>query len=142
MPFTLGVSAIESVCCVACTEGSRQLILCLVRPMQRTFVAFALITAVVTSSVASPYVYSPQPGPKYRLSSAELAEIDRLVAKRRDIVKPVDAIGMLAPDYAQVSSGAPQRNGDLTSWFHIRKKNGKWTIEERRAATTRAVFAE
>ena len=33
--FTLGVSAAESVCCVACTEGSRQLILCLVRCMSR-----------------------------------------------------------------------------------------------------------
>ena len=28
------MSAIDSVCCVGCTEGSRQLILCLVRPMR------------------------------------------------------------------------------------------------------------
>jgi hypothetical protein len=31
----LGVSAIVRVCCVACTEGSRQLILCLVRRILR-----------------------------------------------------------------------------------------------------------
>ena len=34
------MSAVESVCCVACTEGSRQLILCLVRPALRVRVYF------------------------------------------------------------------------------------------------------
>ena len=36
MTFTLGVSAAETVCCVACTEGSRQLIFWLVRPHAHT----------------------------------------------------------------------------------------------------------
>jgi hypothetical protein len=39
------VSAVGSVFCVACTEGSRQLILCLVRPMRATL-ALLLLTAV------------------------------------------------------------------------------------------------
>jgi hypothetical protein len=109
--------------------------------MQRIIIVIALVAAAVTSSLASPYMYS-QPGHNYRLSSAELAEINRLVEKRRDILKPIDAIGMLGPDYAQVSSGAPQRDGDLTTWFHIRKKRGKWTIEERHVTATRAVFTD
>jgi hypothetical protein len=38
LPIALLVSAVASVCCVACTEGSRQLILCLVRPMTHSSV--------------------------------------------------------------------------------------------------------
>ena len=39
------MSAVASVCCAPCTEGSRQLILCLVRPMRRilTFAAVLLL---------------------------------------------------------------------------------------------------
>jgi hypothetical protein len=109
--------------------------------MQRIIIVCLLVTAAITSCLALPYVYN-QPGHDYRLSASELAEINRLVEKRRDILKPIDAIGMLAPDYAQVSSGRAQRDGDLTTWFHIRKKSGKWTIEERRVTATRAVFTD
>ena len=43
------MSAIESVCCDSCTEGSRQLILCVVGPMPRVICTLALwLTIVVT----------------------------------------------------------------------------------------------
>ena len=49
---TLGVSAVETVCCLACTEGSRQLILCLVRPMRAMlFVAMCVISTGCMKSV-------------------------------------------------------------------------------------------
>jgi hypothetical protein len=95
----------------------------------------------LTSCMSFPYVYS-QPGHDYRLSWSELAEISRLAAQRHDILKPIDTIGMLGPDYAQVTSGHPERDGDPTTAFYIRKKAGRWTIEEARVTATSAVFTD
>ena len=62
----LGVSAVASVCCVACTAGSRQLILSLVRCMstRAAVVVFAVFTlASITCVLAAEY--------RWRLSRAE-----------------------------------------------------------------------
>ncbi len=100
-----------------------------------------LSAAVITSSVASPYIYN-QPGQSYRLTRDELAEIERVVARRPDILKPIDAIGLLRADYAQVESGGAKRDGDLTTWFHLRKVRGHWIVEERKVKATKAVFTD
>ena len=65
MPFTLGVSAVESVCCVAYAEGSRQLILCLVRPQS---VRTEDIVAFVQREIEPLPPYPPQ-GLRYRVSA-------------------------------------------------------------------------
>jgi hypothetical protein len=64
---------------------------------------------------------------------SELAEISRLVEARRDIRKPIVYIWMSGPDYAEVMSGRAQKNRDLLSVFHIRKRAGRWFIEEPKA---------
>jgi hypothetical protein len=61
---------------------------------------------------------------------SELAEINRLVARRNDIRKPIKRIVMLAPDAAKVHSGLTGKTGDLETEFRIRKKAGKWFIDE------------
>jgi hypothetical protein len=105
------------------------------------YVAAFLSAVAITSTIASPYIYN-QPGQNYRLSRTELAEIERVVARRPGILKPIDAIGLLRSDYAQVESGGAQRDGDLTTWFHIRKLRGHGTVEERKVKATKAVFTD
>jgi hypothetical protein len=107
--------------------------------MQRVLLVAASLT--LTSCMSFPYVYS-QPGHDYRLSSSDLAEISRLAEGRRDIMKPIDTIGMLGPDYAMVDSGHPQRDGDPYTVFHIRRKLGAWTIEEPHVTRGKAEFTD
>ena len=48
------VSAVESIYCAACTEDSRQLILCLVRPMKALFfIAFATLATLLCATATT-----------------------------------------------------------------------------------------
>jgi hypothetical protein len=61
----LELFAILSVCCVACTGGSRQLILCLVRPFHmRTFIVFLILAATAGAQTTTPQPLPTVPVPE------------------------------------------------------------------------------
>ena len=67
------MSAVERIYCVACTEGSRQLILRLVRPMHRSaVVTFALVAFASASGIAAtlePFMFDAKFEPSFLRSS-------------------------------------------------------------------------
>ena len=69
-------------------------------------------------------------GRDVRLPLSEVAQINRLVAGRPDIRRPIELIEMVGPDRAYVRSGRSERTGDSVTVFHIVRKSGIWLIEE------------
>jgi hypothetical protein len=103
----------------------------LVRLMIRAalVVLLALPAFLLSSCISFPRVTDAS-GHDAKLPWSELAEIHRLVADRQDIRKPITEIWLDQPGYAEVMSGTTEKTGDPVSVFHIRKKHGKWFIEE------------
>lgn len=66
----------------------------------------------------------------YTLSQADMGAINRLVAHRRDVRKPIVQAMMLRADYAEMMSGRSDKTGDPVTIFRVRKKDGKWILEE------------
>jgi hypothetical protein len=66
----------------------------------------------------------------YTLSQADMGAINRLVAHRRDVRKPIVQAMMLRADYAEMMSGRSDKTGDPVTIFRVRKKDEKWILEE------------
>jgi len=66
----------------------------------------------------------------YTLSQADMGAINRLVAHRRDVRKPIFQAMMLQADYAEMMSGPSEKTGAPVTIFRVRKKDGKWILEE------------
>ena len=76
--------AVDSVCCVACTAGSRQLILCLVRPMPR-LTTIAAVSMIVFAAVVSAAPADPRIRELRWLDRADVkADFRRHVVQRKD----------------------------------------------------------
>jgi len=71
-----------------------------------------------------------QPRRDYRLSWSDLAEINRLVAHRADILRPIGIISMEDADHGEVRSGPILTMFATVSLFKIYKKNGHWFIDD------------
>ena len=100
--------------------------------MQRTLVrvvACCCIALVMSACMSFPPIRDSD-GRAVKLPWSDLAQINRLVAGRQDIRRPIDRIRMLSADRAEVSSGRTERTGDPETVFTIRKRNGRWFIEE------------
>lgn len=107
--------------------GVTQLVL--VRRMQPRLILAALVGMAITSCTSIPVVYN-EPGQNYTLSREDVAEINRLIAHRRDIRKPLGVAWMKANDRVEIDSGnVSEPFGEITR-FTIRKKNGRWIIDE------------
>jgi hypothetical protein len=99
------------------------------RPYEsQTSIRFAFPTLAIDGAYAS------------RLTLAEIRQIRELVRNRADLKKPVDHITIDRPDEAHVTSGAARENGELSSSFDIRKKNGRWFIVEKSIQTSPSIF--
>jgi hypothetical protein len=66
----------------------------------------------------------------YTLSQAAMGAINRLVADRGNVRKPIFQAMMLRADYAEMVSGPSDKTGAPVTIFRVRKKDGKWTLEE------------
>jgi hypothetical protein len=57
-------------------------------------------------------------------------DIDEIVAvsAQRDIRQPLDVIRSVAPSVAEVESGGPEKTGDPTTSFKVKKMNGHWSV--------------
>jgi hypothetical protein len=90
---------------------------------------FVVVLALGFTSCTTSLIYSDA-GHKYTLSREDVAEINGLIAPRRDIRKPLGVVWMKGPDSADVSSGDSwQPLGEITV-FTIHKKKGRWMIDE------------
>jgi hypothetical protein len=83
---------------------------------------------VLSSCVPFPYRTGPY---ATSLRTGDVAQIRALVRDRKDIRHPIDEIEMVAPDRAIVQSGLEYNPpGGTISQFTVRKRNGRWAIEE------------
>ena len=64
------------------------------------------------------------------LSWDEIRQLNRLIAHRSDIKKPLGLVQMEAPDRAEVHSGKVWEPFGEETIFTIRKKNGRWITDE------------
>ena len=98
MTFTLEVSAVGRVCCAPCTEGSRQLVLCLVRPMRApTLLTIAILlstTVIAAARTSRAWTYQEM------FDDADLVVIGRFVATKdtdeRSAILDLPVIGVLS----------------------------------------------
>ena len=134
------MSAVERAYCVACTEGSRQLILCLVRSMPRRLIlATAFVALSVTVAFGGPR-FQDLHGETVRLPRRELAQIERMLSARHDIHKPIATMILHDDTYAECYSASRQVGSDrFVTSFSIVRRNGTWTVEE---GSVRQVKAE
>jgi len=98
---------------------------CAPPPKPQADIRFAFPTLTLDGAYAS------------QLTFAEVRQIRDLVRDRADLRKPIDHITIDKPDEAHVTSGAPRKNGDLSSSFDIRRKVGRWFIVEKTIQTAR-----
>ena len=118
-----------------CAVGSRQLILCLVRPMPqvvRVFTLSCLAVAFVGCSTLGPDPSIRIEG-KSSLSWSDVREIERLLPLL-GISRPIDGIYMEAPNRASVRCLlAPLSfDGDNEAiTFTVERRNGRWVPVDR-----------
>ncbi len=65
-----------------------------------------------------------------QLTLDDVQQIVRLANRRPDVLKPVDQIVVDHPNEAEVHTGNPQKTGDPACSFHVRKRNGRWSISD------------
>ncbi len=106
-------------------SGSRQLILCLVRPVR-----FLLLSTVVLAAASC--ATTPVHDGRYlsQLSAEDLQQITVLVEQRRDIPKPILRIWAARPDSVVVETRQNFAN-DLRVQAVLHKRRGRWIIDER-----------
>ena len=109
-----------------------------VRRMQRCFVFAVLLLLAFTSCTSMPIIYA-EAGRNYTLSPQDVAEINALIASRRDIRKPIGVVYMKSPTRADVSSGNTSEPFGEVTLFTIYKKNGRWMIDESSVRQDRAI---
>ncbi len=64
------------------------------------------------------------------ISRADIHAIEALVARRRDIRKPILRMMAVKNDRVQVLTGSDEHRGDIYNSFHVVKRAGKWRLEE------------
>jgi hypothetical protein len=67
----------------------------------------------------------------YPITSNEVEAIERLVAARSDIPKPIQSIRTDRPNHARVSSGRLTRRVGSGSLFIVTRRHGEWFIDSR-----------
>ena len=97
--------------------------------MTRFLVAGMFLSVVLSSCMSVPPVFT-QSGDRYKLPLSELAQINRLVASRPDLRKPIGDITMEDASHAQVRSGPTWTMRAKISAFKIYKRDGQWFIDE------------
>jgi len=70
----------------------------------------------------------------------DVRQIVRLAENRQDVLKPVDQIVVDHPDEAEVHTGNPQKSGDPACSFHVRKRNGYWSISDKPYCTEETII--
>ena len=64
------------------------------------------------------------------ISRADIHAIEALVARRRDIRKPILRMMAVKNDRVQVLTGSDEHRGDIYNSFHVVKRDGRWRLEE------------
>ena len=64
------------------------------------------------------------------ISRADIHAIEALIARRRDIRKPILRMMAVKNDRVQVLTGSDEHRGDIYNSFHVVKRAGKWRLEE------------
>jgi len=72
------------------------------------------------------------------ISRADIHAIEALVARHRDIRKPILRMWVVKNDRVQVITGRDEYRGDIYNCFHVAKRGGTWRIEESRIEDLRA----
>src|SRR3954469_19542424 len=89
----------------------------------------AIVSAFMLASCTLPPVLPQTVGP-HSLPQEDIQQIAALVAARADIRKPIQYLQVNQPDRVVVYSGRHERIGDITTHFTVRKKHGRWSIDE------------
>jgi hypothetical protein len=74
------------------------------------------------------------------ISREDINAIEALVARRRDIRKPILRMMAVKNDRVQVMTGSDEHRGDIYNSFHVVKRHGKWGLEESRVEDIRATY--
>ena len=69
------------------------------------------------------------------ISRADIHAIEALVARRRDIRKPILRMMAVKNDRVQVLTGSDEHRGDIYNSFHVVKRAGKWRLEDPKSRT-------
>ena len=139
---------------MACTEGSRQLIFWLVRPMRLSFALWLLITCAVSALTSCAPWSSHLAARSYfgihltghneslvkTLTKDDVEQIRLLARQRADITKPLYEIFVTSPGRADIGAGRAERTGDPVTGFKVRKDNGRWKIIEGSVYQTNVVI--
>ena len=64
------------------------------------------------------------------VSRADIHAIEALVARHREIRKPILRMMAVKNDRVQVLTGSDEHRGDIYNSFHVVKRAGKWRLEE------------
>jgi hypothetical protein len=64
------------------------------------------------------------------ISRADIHAIEALVARRRDIRKPILRMMAVKNDRVLVLTGSDEHRGDIYNSFHVVKRAGTWRLEE------------
>ena len=64
------------------------------------------------------------------ISRADIHAIEALVARHREIRKPILRMMAVKNDRVQVLTGSDEHRGDIYNSFHVVKRAGKWRLEE------------
>lgn len=73
------------------------------------------------------------------LSSDDISQLNRLVAHRPDIKKPLSIVVLDGPDHANCTGGPAYPNFSPITRFKAYKKNGKWLLDENSVYQTTAL---
>ena len=75
-----------------------------------------------------------------QLTLDDVRQIVGLAENRPDVLKPVDQIVVDHPDEAEVHAGNPQKTGYPACSFHVRKRNGQWSISDKPYCTRETII--
>src|SRR5216117_2354574 len=64
------------------------------------------------------------------MSHADIHAVEALVARHREIRKPILRMMAVKNDRVQVFTGSDEHRGDIYNSFHVVKRAGKWRLEE------------
>ncbi len=74
------------------------------------------------------------------ISRADIHAIEALVARHREIRKPILRMMAVKNDRVQVLTGSDEHRGDIYNAFHVVKRHRKWSLEESRIEDIRATY--
>ena len=74
------------------------------------------------------------------ISRADIQAIEALVARHREVRKPILRMMAVKNDRVQVMTGSDEHRGDIYNSFHVVKRHGKWRLEESRVEEIRATY--